>query len=285
MKLDGYLGHLSDDQAKILEEFRGEYESFLETDLAETDDKYLKPETKVLVDVLLLRFLRARNFNLKKATTLLKDSHNMRQKYGANKIYQKNGLLIMKHPGAQMYACDSGLTDPEGRPIGIGRINVMAGPDMEHEPHIAAMGAFIELLLNKSNPQADGLVYVLDLVTKPGAAGSKHGLRTLHEALKRVNIVYPEAAHKIFMINSSFTFRMIWKVAGLLLTERTHSKIEIMSSNYQELLLSKLPAECLFGCFGGTAEGPGTLEELDAFILAAPDRYIQESAAGNNLDK
>ena len=86
------------------------------------------------------RFLRARNFDVGKAFKLFKDAVAMRQKYEVAKMYENNGLMLMKHPGAQMYACDSGLRDPKGRPIGFGRLNIMVGPDMEQEPHIHAMG-------------------------------------------------------------------------------------------------------------------------------------------------
>mmetsp|Transcript_8019 Transcript_8019/g.9198 ORF Transcript_8019/g.9198 Transcript_8019/m.9198 type:complete len:284 (-) Transcript_8019:1132-1983(-) len=274
----GKLGHLTESENETLEKFKGVFQDFKKTALSEVNDDYLKPTEGPETDAFLLRFLRARNFNLTKSTKLLEEAHQMRQKYSANKIYEKNGLVLLKHPGAQLYACDTGLRDAEGRPIGVGRINVMDGPAMEHEPHIAAMGAFIELLVRKCNPEADGMIYILDLYSKPGAAGNSHGIRTLHEALKRVNVVYPEAAYRVFMLNSSFSFRLIWKVAGLLLTKRTHSKIEIMSSKYQEKLLQHLPQESLFPCFGGTAEGPKTMEELDEFILAAPDRYLLEAS-------
>lgn len=99
---------------------------------AEADKKH----KELLRKVLCLRFLRARKFDVEKAKTHLNDCIKMRQKYGYHKLYEKDGTKVFFHPGAQVYGAFSGLYDKKGRPIAVGRINVMDSPKMERDPHI-----------------------------------------------------------------------------------------------------------------------------------------------------
>lgn len=107
-------------------------------------------DSDTMQKVMCLRFLRARKFDLTKAKKLLDDCLCMREKFGYHKIYESNGLKVMSHPGAQVYAAFSGLSDKQGRPIAVGRINVLDGPVMQQEPHITyvslSFSAFISMI-------------------------------------------------------------------------------------------------------------------------------------------
>ena len=85
--------------------------------------------------IVCLRMLRARNFDIEKSKKLFEECMELREKYGYFKVYTE-GLSSFSHPGAQVYATSTGLSDYQGKPIAVGRINVLNGSLVQQEPHI-----------------------------------------------------------------------------------------------------------------------------------------------------
>ncbi|KAG6849748.1 hypothetical protein H0H93_005546 [Arthromyces matolae] len=218
-------------------------------------------------DAFLLRYLRARKFDVAKAKEMLIAAEKWRQEFGADTIiedFQFTELQEVNKYYPQYYH----KTDKEGRPIYIerlGLLNIDALYKITTQERLVkrlvqeyekfqiqrlpasckAMGHPVETsctILDLQNVSLTSFVRVKDYVFQASSIGQNR---------------YPECMGKFYIINAPWTFSTVWRVIKPWLDEVTVSKVDILGSNYKETLLKQIPAENLPKEFGGSCSCPG----------------------------
>ncbi|XP_012574443.1 phosphatidylinositol/phosphatidylcholine transfer protein SFH11 isoform X2 [Cicer arietinum] len=104
---------------------------------------------------------------------------------------------------------------------------------------------------------------------------------------------YPETLNKLFIVNAGSRFKMLWKAVKAFLSERTVAKIQVLGSNYLNVLLevidpSNLPTflggNCTCSDYGGclmSDQGPWKNSDLLEIIQAVP---LTEEIDGTSED-
>ncbi|EEP82016.1 Sec14 cytosolic factor [Uncinocarpus reesii 1704] len=215
----------------------------------------------------LLRFLRARKFNVEAAKAMFVACEQWRAEFGTNTLvtdfhYTEREQLFQYYP--QYYH----KTDKDGRPVYIeqlGKIDLTAmykittGDRMlknlvcEYEkladPRLPACA-------RKSGHLLETCCTIMDLkgvgITN---AGSVFGYIKQASAISQN--YYPERLGKLFIINAPWGFSTVFSVVKGFLDPVTVKKIHVLGSGYESELLAHVPAENLPKQFGGTCECAG----------------------------
>lgn len=252
------MGDLSKMQEDVLEKFR----SALGAQKREVHDDYD-----------LLRFLRARQFNLDKAMAMYRDNLAWRASFGTDAILQTWSADPEKlKEFKSFYPHGHHGIDKQGRPIYIERIG--------HIDMAKAMGIFsLEELLRfhvyewerllaykfptcsqHTGKRVDQCVTILDL---EDMSMNKHFTSLTRDALKQLAKIdqdnYPEHLGVMFVINAPSVFTMAWNFVKPLLDKRTVSKINIFSkrSKWEPALLEICDPSMLPDFLGGSNKYSG----------------------------
>ncbi|KAJ9297794.1 hypothetical protein DTO271G3_4015 [Paecilomyces variotii] len=215
----------------------------------------------------LLRFLRARKFNVEAAKTMFVDCEKWRKEFGTDELvrtfeYTEKPQVFEYYP--QYYH----KTDKDGRPVYIeklGKIDLNAmykittGERMlqnlvcEYEkladPRLPACsrkaGKLLETCCTIMDLKGVGITNV------PSVYGY------VRQASAISQNYYPERLGKLYLINAPWGFSSVFGVVKGFLDPVTVQKIHVLGSNYKKELLAQVPAENLPVEFGGTCQCPG----------------------------
>ncbi|PSR72872.1 hypothetical protein PHLCEN_2v11239 [Hermanssonia centrifuga] len=260
--LPGRLGNLSVPQQHALDKFRKELQ----------DEEIYVPER--MNDGMLLRFLRARKFDVPKAKEMLKSAEQWRKDFGVDEIV-KNFDFKEKEEVDKYYPQYYHKIDKEGRPIYVERLGKLDFKALyavttqerqlqrlvyEYEKFLTerlpacsqAVGHPVETsctILDLANVSLTNFYRVKDYVMAASSIGQDR---------------YPETMGKFYIINSPWAFSAVWSVVKPWLDEVTVAKIDILGSGYKDKLLAQIPAESLPKEFGGKCECPGGCSLSDA---------------------
>jgi len=225
-------------------------------------------------DAFLLRFLRARKFDLANAKEMLIAAEQWRKDFGVNDIIE-NFDFKEKREVDKYYPQYYHKTDKDGRPIYIerlGQLDIVALYAVttkerqlkrlvfEYERSTAerfpacskAFGHPVETsctILDLQNVSVSKFYQVKDYVSQASSISQDR---------------YPETMGKFYIINAPWAFSAVWSIVKPWLDPVTVQKISILGSNYQETLLQQIPAENLPKEFGGTCQCPGGCSLSDA---------------------
>ncbi|KAF8350977.1 CRAL-TRIO domain-containing protein [Amanita rubescens] len=256
----------------------------------ETLKKKLNEENKFVPermdDATLLRFLRARKFNVDKAKEMLLNCEQWRKDFGVDDIVE-NFDFEEKEQVDKYYPQYYHRMDKEGRPVYIERLGqldiknlyAVTTPErqikrlvFEYEKFLAerlpacsaARGHPVETsctILDLGGVSITNFYRVSDYVSKAASIGQDR---------------YPETMGKFYIINAPWSFTAVWAVVKPWLDEVTVSKIQILRSDYTAELLKQIPAENLPKEFGGACTckggcslsdaGPWNLQETGAAV-------------------
>lgn len=259
----GQLGNLTVTQQHALEKFKKEL----------IEENVFVEER--MDDAFLLRFLRARKFDIPKAKAMLISNEEWRKEFGVEDII-KNFDFKEKLEVNKYYPQYYHKTDKDGRPIYIERLGLL---------DIAALYS-----VTTQERQLQRLVYEYERNTShrlPACSiASGHPVETSCTILDLKNVSftnfyrvkdyvmrassisqdrYPESMGKFYIINAPWTFSVVWNVIKPWLDEVTVSKIDILGSAvFKDALLKQIPAENLPEEFGGTCRCPGGCSLSDA---------------------
>lgn len=246
----GYTSNLTEEQKTILAQFR---EKLVE----------LKFE-KRLDDASLLRFLRARKFDLDKATEMFVNCEKWREEFGVNTIFQ-DFHYDEKPLVARLYPQYYHKTDKDGRPVyfeELGKVNLTEMLKITTQERMLKNLAweyesFTQFRLPACSRAKGSLVEtsctVMDLKGISISTVSQV-IAYVREASKIGQDYYPERMGKFYCINAPFGFATAFRLFKPFLDPVTVSKIHILSSSYKKELLKQIPAENLPVKFGGSSE-------------------------------
>ncbi|KDR74370.1 hypothetical protein GALMADRAFT_250248 [Galerina marginata CBS 339.88] len=258
----GHLGNLTPVQQEALEKLKQEMK----------DDGAFVPER--MDDAMLLRFLRARRFDLVKAKAMLLDAEKWRKDFGVDDVV-KNFEFTEKLDVNKYYPQYYHKTDKDGRPVYIerlGQLDVTALYALTTEQRLLKhLVSEYGKCLNKRFPACsaacghpvENLCTILDL----GGVSLSNFIRVKDFVFAAASIGqdrYPETLGKFYIINAPWAFSMVWAVIKPWLDEVTVRKVTILGGSYKEELLKQIPVENFPKEFGGTCECTGGCSMSDA---------------------
>ncbi|KAH6593244.1 hypothetical protein BASA50_007451 [Batrachochytrium salamandrivorans] len=224
--VSGRLGHLTEEEEATLFLFKHELEQEGFFSAEKHDDHTL------------LRFLRARKFQVPAAKKMWIDCENWRKEYGVHTILED--FDFPEYPMArQYYPRFYHKTDKLGRPIYIERLGVL---DVKKLFTITT-----DTRMLKNHPSLTfSSVYTL-----------------VREVSGIAQNYYPEMLGKMYIINAPMLFTVVWNMVKPMLDEVTVKKINILGSSYKSTLLETIDAESLPDFMGGSCQCPGGCAHAD----------------------
>jgi len=263
----GYLGDCSEQQLQVLAKFRNKVQE-------------MGCASPVYDDVYLLRFLRARKFDLEKTVEMWTNFINWRKENNIDDILNlefKDVEAAKEHYPHLWFR-----TDKLGRPIFIERMGkldfdslVKAVPLERLQQH------FIydyERLQNKIFPactKAQGetvanTCYIMDLKGAAAKIMSSKVWDLLKMASKVGQDYYPETLGHMFIVNVPMFFYGVWNIVKHFVDEKTRNKIHILGSSYKKELLKYIDEKDLPDFLGGKATvedyGPNLTNEQGPWV-------------------
>lgn len=217
-----------------------------------------------LDDFTLLRFLRARQFEVDRSHRMFQRCEKWRKEFGTNTVLE-DFVYVEKAKVAKLYPQYYHKTDKDGRPVyyeELGKVNIpemykITTQDRMLKQLVWEYENFALYRLSACSRKAGVLVEtsctILDL-----AGISISSVYQVFGYVKAASNIgqnyYPERMGKFYMINAPFGFPTAFRMFKPFLDPVTISKIFILGSNYQDDLLKQIPAENLPVKFGGKSE-------------------------------
>lgn len=197
----------------------------------------------------LCRYLRARDWDVDAARTMLWETVQWRRAYGMY-TYDVEGLrgeLDLARP--KMYVSDA--RDAAGRAVVINRKS--KAPVRSHELGIRLVAYMMDKAARTA--EAAGMekwVWILDLAEYTRA--NSPPLSVSIGTLRMMQSHFPERLHRCFMVDAPWVFSLLWKALRGFADPVTREKIAFISNDAagQAEMLRYVPAAALETAFGGT---------------------------------
>ncbi|XP_071918590.1 phosphatidylinositol/phosphatidylcholine transfer protein SFH9-like isoform X2 [Coffea arabica] len=210
----------------------------------------------------MLRFLRARKFDVDKTVQMWLDMLNWRKENGVDTIIKD--FVYNEYEDVQRYYPHGyhGV-DKQGRPVYIERLGKVepsklmgvTTTDRFLKYHIQG---FERIFAEKfpacsisARRHIDSTTTILDV----------HGLNWMsfgkiaHDLVMRIQKIdgdnYPETLHQMFIVNAGSGFKLLWNTVKSFLDPRTTSKIHVLGNKFQSRLLEVIDASQLPDFLGG----------------------------------
>ncbi|XAR56847.1 hypothetical protein NMG60_11037468 [Bertholletia excelsa] len=238
----------------------------------------------------LLRFLKARDFNIEKTVQMWEEMLNWRKEYGADTILEDFEFEELEEV-LQYYPQGYHGVDREGRPIYIERLG-KAHPsklmrittiDRYLKYHVQE---FERALLEKfpaCSIAAKRRICSTTTILDVQGLGIKNFTKTaasLLAAMSKIdNSYYPETLHRMFIVNAGPGFKkMLWPAAQKFLDVKTISKIEVLEPRSLSKLLETMDSSQLPDFLGGlcTCSAEGLVYNYEANFVRQSTRLSAE---------
>jgi hypothetical protein len=243
-------------------------------DNKDANTKETKSQNEIEFELSLLRFLRARKFEVEPAFQMYCKAMLWRRQHNVDMI------LDNEDPAEEVYQriCPHKhhKFDKLGHPIYLERTGLVKMPVLtkhvtEHDlvvRHIRSIEQIVGRMKESSilrGKNVDKQVVIMDLKGlsfRPDAVG----MRVFKETLNIDQQYYPERLHHLFLINAPWIFSSVWAIIKLWLDPVTKTKIEVLGGNYKHRLLEFIDADSLPEEYGGTCKCSGScLSELKPY--------------------
>ncbi|XP_024960109.1 phosphatidylinositol/phosphatidylcholine transfer protein SFH3-like [Cynara cardunculus var. scolymus] len=212
---------------------------------------------------MLLRFLKARGYDLEKSKKMWTDMINWRREYGADTIMEDFDFKE-KEVVLQYYPQGHHGVDRDGRPVYIERLGqvdatkLMQATTLERYIKYHVM-EFERTFIDKfpacsiqAKRHVDQSTTILD-VQGVGLKSMNKSARELIQSLQNIDgNNYPETLCRMYIINAGSGFRLLWNTVKSFLDPKTTAKINVLGNKFQSKLLEIIDASELPEFLGGT---------------------------------
>eukprot|EP01006_Ploeotia_vitrea_P011780 TRINITY_DN31290_c0_g1_i1.p1 TRINITY_DN31290_c0_g1~~TRINITY_DN31290_c0_g1_i1.p1 ORF type:complete len:423 (-),score=209.23 TRINITY_DN31290_c0_g1_i1:61-1155(-) len=219
-------------------------------------------------DVVVYRFLRGYKFDVDAAARALDKSIKFRKEMGCAAIREKAKDMHMREfPFADRMLAGHPHNihhkfDKRGQPLSIERIGhsdpglltkllTLEEIEQYHLYHIENKAALVKRLTEERGEIVRNCK-VMDLSGLGVNALHREGIAYLQHLIKISQDNYPEMLGNLYIINAPWIFSSVWRVVSAWLNPATIEKINILGSNYMEVLLEHIDADSLPDYLGGT---------------------------------
>ncbi|OOF96624.1 hypothetical protein ASPCADRAFT_206809 [Aspergillus carbonarius ITEM 5010] len=255
----GHPGHTTPEQDAKVQQLRSELEQLGYTERLDT--------------LTLLRFLRARKFDVAAAKTMFVDCEKWRKDFGTDELvrtfeYNEKAQVFQYYP--QYYH----KTDKDGRPVYIEKLGKI---DLNAMYKITTAERMLQNLVTEYEKLADPrlpacsrkagklLETCCTIMDLKGVGITS--VPSVYGYVKQASAIsqnyYPERLGKLYLINAPWGFSSVFNVVKGFLDPVTVNKIHVLGSGYKKDLLAQVPAENLPVEFGGSCSCAGGCELSD----------------------
>ncbi|GMY15230.1 phosphatidylinositol transfer protein 3-like [Fagus crenata] len=203
------------------------------------------PSSKEVDDLMIRRFLRTRDLDMEKASSLFLEYLKWRRTFVPNGSISASEL---PHEIAQNKMFLQGF-DKKGRPIAV----LFGARHFQSEGGIEEFKRFVvyslDKLCSRMPPGQEKFVFIGDL---QGWGFSNSDVRGCLGALSILQDFYPERLGKIFIIHAPFIFMTLWKILYPFIDKNTKEKILFVNNKrIKSTLLEEIDESQLPEIFGG----------------------------------
>lgn len=215
----------------------------------------------------MLRFLKARKFDLDKAMLMWSEMLNWRKEQGVDTIIQdfeyEEYEEVQRHYPHGYHGVDKG-----GRPVYIERLGKIEPTKLMNVTTIERflkyhIQGFERTFAEKfpacsiaARRHIDSSTTILDV---QGLNWRSFG-KLAHDLVMRMQKIdgdnYPETLHQMFIVNAGNGFRFLWNTAKGFLDPRTTAKIHVLGNKFQSNLAEVIDPSQLPDFLGGTCSCP-----------------------------